>query len=82
MQERTRNRRLDRQAFAAFGPSCVDHGAATTGFHANENAMGAGTTDFRWLVSAFHLEFLTGSIPIRRHKKRQRSVKSPRTSSG
>ena len=46
---------LDGQAFAAFGAACVDHGAASTGFHADQKAMGARTARFGGLVSAFHL---------------------------
>ena len=44
----------DGQAFAAFGPACVDDGTATTGFHANQKAMGACTANFGGLVGAFH----------------------------
>jgi hypothetical protein len=55
---------LDSQALAAFGTTCVDHRTATTGFHANQKTVGTGTTDFGGLISAFHLEFLTGSIWI------------------
>jgi len=51
--------RLDSQAFTALGATCVDHRAATAGFHANQEAVGAGAADFRGLVSAFHLDFLT-----------------------
>ena len=67
MQEYTRNQRLDGQALAAFGATRIDDRAATTGFHTNKKAVGAGTTDFGGLVSAFHLEFLTGSVPIQPH---------------
>jgi hypothetical protein len=59
-----RGPRLNSQALAAFGAARVDHGAATTGFHANQKTVGTGATDFGRLVSAFHLEFLTGSIRI------------------
>ena len=48
------NRQLDGQTLAAFGAACIDHGAATTGFHANQKAMGTGAADFGGLVSAFH----------------------------
>jgi hypothetical protein len=51
--------RLDSQAFAAFGATCVDYRAAATSFHADQEAMGAGAADFGGLVSAFHLDFLT-----------------------
>jgi hypothetical protein len=54
--------RLDSQAFTAFGATCVDHCAAATGFHADQEAMGAGAADFGGLVSAFHLDFLTDRI--------------------
>ena len=47
-------RRSDGQALAAFGATCVDDGAAATGFHANQESVGACTADFRRLVSAFH----------------------------
>jgi hypothetical protein len=53
---------LDRQALAAFGAACVDYSAATAGLHANQKTMGAGTADLGGLVSAFHLDFLTGSF--------------------
>jgi len=65
---------LDRQALTAFGAASVDHGTATTGFHANQKAVGTGATDFGRLVSAFHLEFLTGSIwihPIQQEPARE-----------
>lgn len=68
---------LDGQTFAALGAACVDHGTATTGLHANEEAMGTGAASLGCLVSAFHdgsfLNGLTGSS--RRAKlflKRQR----------
>jgi hypothetical protein len=44
----------DRQALAALGTPCIDNGAAATGFHTNQKAVGAGATDFGRLVSAFH----------------------------
>jgi hypothetical protein len=53
---------LDSQTLAAFGATCVDHSAATAGFHANQKTMGTGTADLGGLVSAFHLDFLTGSF--------------------
>ena len=46
---------LDGQAFAAFGATGIDHGAASAGFHADQKAMGARTARFGGLVSAFHL---------------------------
>lgn len=49
---------LDSQTLATLGATCVDHGTATTGLHADQEAMGAGATDFGRLVSAFHDEFL------------------------
>jgi hypothetical protein len=48
----------DSQALAAFGATCIDHGATTAGLHANQESMRAGTARFRGLVSAFHLELL------------------------
>ena len=62
--EYARGQRLDSQALAALGAACVDHGTATTGFHADQKTVGTGTADFGRLVSTFHLEFLTGSILI------------------
>jgi len=68
--------KLDCQALAAFGAACVDHGTAATGFHANQKTMGTGATDFGGLVSAFHLEFLTGSvlIPSCSNRREQRKI--------
>jgi hypothetical protein len=37
---------LDSEAFAALGAACVDHGTATTGFHANQKAVGTGAAGF------------------------------------
>jgi hypothetical protein len=45
---------LDSQTLAAFGAACIDHSAATFGFHAHEKAMGAGAAGFRRLISTFH----------------------------
>ena len=45
---------LDSQTLAAFGAACIDHSAATTGFHANQKAVGTGATCLGWLVGAFH----------------------------
>jgi hypothetical protein len=44
----------DSQTLAAFGAACVDHGTATTGLHANQEAVGTGATCFGGLVGAFH----------------------------
>lgn len=55
-------RRSDGQALAAFGAACVDDSAAATGFHANQESVGACTADFRRLVSAFH-----GQCPSDKH---------------
>jgi hypothetical protein len=49
---------LDSQALAALGATCVDDGTATAGFHTDHETMGTGTLDFRWLISAFHDDFL------------------------
>jgi hypothetical protein len=46
--------KLDGQALATLGATCVDHSATATCFHANQKAMGTGATGFRRLVSAFH----------------------------
>ena len=45
---------LDSQTLAAFGAACIDHGAATTGLHANQKAVGTGATCLGGLVGAFH----------------------------
>jgi hypothetical protein len=45
---------LDGQTFATLGAACVDHSAATTGFHANQKAVGTGATCLGWLIGAFH----------------------------
>jgi hypothetical protein len=45
---------LDSQTLAAFGAACIDHSTATTGFHANQKAVGTGATCLGWLVGAFH----------------------------
>ena len=37
---------LDRQTLAAFGAACIDHSAPTTGFHANQKAVGTGAAGF------------------------------------
>jgi hypothetical protein len=59
-----RDLRLDSQALATLGAARVDYGATTAGLHANQKTMGTGAADFGGLVSAFHLEFLTGSVLI------------------
>ncbi|MDB5779360.1 MAG: hypothetical protein JWP79_2750 [Polaromonas sp.] len=46
--------RLDSQAFAAFGTSGRNDGAAATGFHACQETVGTGALDFGRLVCAFH----------------------------
>jgi len=53
---------LDSQTLAAFGAACVDHSAATAGFHANQKTVSAGAFDLGRLVSAFHFEILKGSM--------------------
>jgi hypothetical protein len=63
---------LDSQTLAAFGAARIDNGAATTGFHADQKAMGTGATDFGRLVSAFHLGSLgvaRGQLPRRQSGK-------------
>jgi len=45
---------LDSEAGTTLGTARCDHGAATTGFHAHQEAMGASATNFRRLVSTFH----------------------------
>jgi hypothetical protein len=49
-----RNQGLDSQPFTAFGSARIDHGAATTGFHANQKAMCPGSACFGGLVCSFH----------------------------
>ena len=51
---RARRTRLDGQTLAALGATCVDHSAATAGFHANQKTVGTGAANFGRLVSAFH----------------------------
>jgi hypothetical protein len=48
---------LDSQALTAFGAACIDHGAATFGLHANQEAVSAGAADFGGLVCTFHDDF-------------------------
>ena len=48
------NNRLDSQALAALGATSVDHCAAATGLHANQETVGTSAADFGGLVSAFH----------------------------
>jgi hypothetical protein len=55
---------LDSQALTAFSAACIDDSTAAASLHANQETVGTGATDFGRLVSAFHLEFLTGSILI------------------
>ena len=45
---------LDGQTLAALGAASVDHGAATTGFHANAETMGTFATGDGRLVGTFH----------------------------
>jgi hypothetical protein len=49
---------LDSQTLAAFGAACIDHSAATFGFHTHEETVGAGAASFGRLVSAFHDAFI------------------------
>ena len=46
---------LDSQTLAAFGAARIDHSTATTGFHANQKAMGTGAACLGGLVGAFHI---------------------------
>src|SRR6478752_7256631 len=46
--------RSDGQALAALGAASVDDGAAATGLHADQEAVGAGAAHFGGLVGAFH----------------------------
>jgi len=45
----------DSQALAALGAACVDDGAAATGLHADQKAVGACAPHFGRLVGAFHV---------------------------
>ena len=45
---------LDSQTLAALGAACVDHGTATTGFHADQKAVSTCAACFGGLVGAFH----------------------------
>lgn len=47
-------RSLNSQTLAAFGAACVDHGAATFGFHTHEKAVRASAAGFGRLISTFH----------------------------
>jgi hypothetical protein len=57
---------LDGQALAAFGAACIDHSAATFGFHTHEKAMGAGAAGFGGLISTFHDSFIQSIAKIAR----------------
>ena len=56
-QAKATTEKLDSQTLAALGTARVDHSAATTGFHANQKAMGTGTAGFGGLVGALHEKF-------------------------
>jgi hypothetical protein len=45
---------LQAQTLATLGAATSNHGTAATGFHANQETMGAGAAGFGGLVSAFH----------------------------
>ncbi len=45
----------DSQTLAALGAASVDDGAAATGLHANQKAVGTGAAHFGGLVGAFHV---------------------------
>jgi hypothetical protein len=51
------------KALAAFGAACVDHSAATTCFHANQETMSACAACFGRLISAFHFESFLITAP-------------------
>jgi len=44
----------DGKAFAALGPTRIDHRTTATGLHANEKAVRTCATDLGRLVSTFH----------------------------
>jgi hypothetical protein len=44
----------DGQALAAFRTAGIDHGTATTGFHADQKPVGTGAANLGGLVSTFH----------------------------
>jgi hypothetical protein len=79
-------RELDSQTLAAFGAACIDHGAAATGFHANQKTMGACAADFGGLVSAFHVNFPNGLSgyphPLHKENKARMSVYRPEHNQG
>jgi hypothetical protein len=45
---------LNSQTLATLGTARIDHSAATTGFHANQKAMGAGASGLGGLIGALH----------------------------
>src|SRR5690606_38399784 len=47
----------DGETVTTLGTTGTDHRAATTGLHADQEAMGALATDDGGLVSAFHVRF-------------------------
>ena len=71
----------DCQTFTTLGAACINHSATATGFHANQKAMGPCAANFRGLVCAFHVNFLTGSVASL-HPQMPGSILSPRTQSG
>ena len=63
--------RLDlRELLAALGAAGVDHGTAPAGFHADEEAVGAGATGLGRLVSTFHIESLGVTIGVKLPRRR------------
>ena len=56
---------LQTQALAALGTTSVDDLTATTGLHAHQKTVGAGTTDLGRLISAFHFWILKAEPAIR-----------------
>ena len=56
-QAKATTEKLDSQTLAALGTARVDHSAATSGFHANQKAMGTGSAGFGGLVGALHEKF-------------------------
>ena len=64
----------DSQTLAAFGATCVDHGTATAGLHADQKTVGTGAAGFGRLVSAFHdnsLALRIRGLDTRPHALRQ-----------
>ena len=49
---------LDGQTLAALGATCVDHGTATLGLHADQETVGASALGLGGLVCTLHVRSL------------------------